>query len=257
MTAIHETAIVDSKAQLGDGVEVGPYCVIGPNVAIGGGTRIMAHAFLEGYTTIGRDCSIFPGACIGTQTQDLKYKGAKSFVEIGDRTVLRECVTVNSSTEEGEVTRVGSGCFLMAYSHVAHKCSVGDGVIMANASQLAGHVIVEDFANIGGVVGVHQFCRIGTMAFVGSSSKVAQDVPPYLLVEGNPAEVHGVNAVGLQRRGVPEGTRILLKHAFRLLYRSDLSTRQALDRIRGELTMCPELEHFIKFIENSERGIIK
>lgn len=257
MSRIHPTAIVDSEANLGRDVQIGPYCVIGPHVTIGDGTRLMSHVVLEGWTTIGQACTIFPFACIGTQTQDLKYAGGKTFVEIGDHTTLREYVTVNSGTAEGEVTRVGSYCLIMACAHVAHTCRVGDGVIMGNATGLAGHVVVEDFAVLSGLSGFHQFVRVGRMAMVGGCSKVTQDVPPFMIVDGNPPAVHGPNVVGLKRHNVSEEAQRQLKHAYRLLYREALSTTQAIERIRSEIPCGAEVAHLIAFVEASARGIIK
>lgn len=254
---VHSTAVVSPGAQLGEGVEIGPYSVIGPQVTIGAGTRLMSHVVLDGRTTIGRECTVFPFASIGTQTQDLKYKGGKTYVEIADRTTVREYVTINSGTNEGEVTKVGSDCHIMAYAHVAHGSVVGNEVIMANGASLAGEVIVEDQANIGGLTGVHQFVRIGRMCFVGGMSRITQDCPPYMIVVGIPAEVPGINSVGLARRGVPDESQALLKQAYKLLYRSGLSTRQAIERIQGEVTMCPEVEYLLAFVGKSERGITK
>jgi len=254
---LHPTAVVSSDAQLGRDVEVGPYCVVGPHVTLGAKTKLMSHVVLDGWTTIGCECVIFPFASIGTQTQDLKYKGGKTFVEIGGRTTVREYVTINSGTSEGEVTKVGSDCHIMAYAHVAHGSVVGNEVIMANGASLAGEVIVEDQANIGGLTGVHQFVRIGKMCFVGGMSRITQDCPPYMIVVGIPAEVPGINSVGLARRNVSEESQALLKQAYKLLYRSGLSTRQAVERIHGEVTMCPEVEYLLAFVEKSERGITK
>lgn len=257
MTIIHPTAIVNDGAKLGEGVEVGPYSIIGGHVTIGSGSRIMPHVVLDGWTGIGSNCTIFPFATIGTQTQDLKYRGAKTFVEIGDRTTIREYVTVNSSTEDGETTRVGADCLLMAYSHVAHACEVGNGVIMANCATLAGHIVVEDEAIIGGLTAVHQFVRIGRLCITGGCTKVIQDCPPFMTVDGNPARVRGTNAVGMKRKNIGSRAQKLLKQAYRVLYRKKLSTSQALEKIRAELEMCPELEHLVSFIEKSERGVIK
>ena len=257
MTTIHPTAIVSPKATLGDGVEIGPYCVIGPDVKVGDGANLHSHVVVDGWTTVGKKCEIFPFASVGTQSQDLKYKGGKTFVEIGDGTTLREYVTVNSGTREGEVTRVGSGCHILACAHIAHGCVLGNGVIMVNSSLLAGEVIIEDQATIGALTGVHQFVRIGRMCFVGGMSRITQDCPPFMIVVGSPPEVPGINSVGLSRRNISEESQVLLKQAHRLLYRSGLSTRQALERIRGEVTMCPEVEYLIAFIEKSERGITK
>ncbi len=257
MTLIHPTAVIESGAELDADVAVGAYAIVGPHVRLGARTRVMPHVFLDGHTTIGPDCVIFPFASIGSQTQDLKFKGGKTFVEIGARTTLREYVTVNSGTNEGDVTRVGEGCHIMAYSHVAHQCTVGNGVIISNAGTLAGHVTVEDFAVIGGLCGVHQFVRIGRMSIMGGCSKATQDIPPYMMADGNPAAVHGVNAVALQRRGISDEARQHLKTAYRILYRENLNTRQALEKIRQNVPLAPEVQHLIEFIEASERGIAR
>lgn len=257
MTRIHPTAIIHDGAQLGVDVEVGPYSIVGSNVRIGDRAKVMPQVFLDGHTSIGSDCTIFPFASIGSQTQDLKFKGGKTFVEIGEGTTLREYVTVNSGTAEGEVTRVGSRCHIMAYCHVAHGSKVGDRVIMANGASLSGDVLVEDDVVIGGMTGIHQFTRIGSYAMVGGMAKITQDVPPYMLVDGSPAGVHGINSVKLQRLNVPAETQSLIKKAFKVIYRDGLSTRQALEKIKAEFTMTPEIERLVKFIETSERGIIK
>ncbi|MFC1462736.1 acyl-ACP--UDP-N-acetylglucosamine O-acyltransferase [Verrucomicrobiota bacterium] len=257
MTSVHPTAIVAEGAELGADVEIGPYCIVGPNVSIGDETRLMSHVVLDGFTRLGSRCTVFPFACIGTQTQDLKYKGDKTSVEIGDGTTLREYVTVNSATNEGEVTSVGTGCHIMAYSHVAHACRVGDEVIMANCATLAGEVVVEDQAILGGLSAVHQFVKIGRLCMTGGCTKVTQDCPPFMIVDGNPANVRGVNVIGLERRGVDAGARKLLKLAYKILYREGLSTSQAVDRIRAEIPGSPEVDHLVSFIESSERGIVK
>jgi len=257
MKEIDKTAVVSPSAVLEDGVFIGPYCVIGPNVKICAGARLMSHIVIDGYTTIGASCSIFPFASIGTQTQDLKYKGGKTFVEIGEGTTLREYVTVNSGTEEGEVTKVGKKCHVMAYCHVAHGCKVGNEVIMANCATLAGYVTVEDMAVIGGLAAVHQFVRIGKMCMIGGCSKITQDCPPFMLVDGNPVSVHGPNSVGLKRRGINENAQRLIKEAYKILYRQNLSVSQAVEKIKAELSLCEEIEYLLKFIELSQRGIIK
>lgn len=257
MTDVHATAVIDSGAELGEGVSVGPYAVIGKNVRIGAGSKIMSHVVLDGWTTVGANCTLFPFACVGTQTQDLKYRGAKTTVEIGDGTVLREYVTVNSSTNEGDVTHVGAGCFIMAYCHVAHACRVGDHVIMANCATLAGEVTVEDRAIIGGLTAVHQFTRVGRMCMVGGCTAVRQDCPPYMLVAGNPAEVSGPNVVGLKRSGMSEESRRGIKEAYKILYLAGLPTSEALARIKAELPGLPEVAHIVEFVEKSERGITK
>lgn len=258
MTEIHPTAVIDPGAQLGEGVRVGPYCVIGPHVKVGAGATLQAHVVLDGWTTIGAGCRLFPFACIGCQTQDLKYRGDRTYVEVGERTTLREYVTVHSGTKPEEVTRVGSDCHILAYSHIAHGCRVGNEVIMSNGVHLAGEVVVEDQVVFGGVQGVHQFTRIGRMCMLGGMSRINQDCPPFMLIEGNPAEVRGLNSIGLKRRQVSEPAQRALKDAYRLLFRAELSTSQAVERIRAELDMTlPELLHLVEFIEQSQRGILK
>lgn len=257
MSSIHPTAIVEHGADLEDGVEVGPYVVIGPNVRIGADTKIMPHVVIDGYTTIGSKCTIYPFACIGTQTQDLKYQGAQTFVEVGDGTIMREYVTINAGTNEGEITKVGAGCVLMTSSHIAHASTVGKSVILGNCAGVAGEVTVGDHAIISPLTGVHQFCRVGTHCFVGGCSRITQDCPPYMVVEGNPASVRGTNSVGLKRHGVDDSVRKSLKQAHRILFREDLSVRNAVDKIKSELEMCSEVQHLLEFIEEADRGIIR
>ena len=254
---IHPTAIIHADAQLGADVDIGPYCIVGAHIRLGDRTRLLGHVFLDGHTTIGTDCTIFPFASIGTQTQDLKFKGGQTSVEIGNRTTLREYVTVNSGTNEGDVTRVGEGCHIMASCHVAHQCVVGNGVIMSNLATLAGHVIVEDRAIIGGMSGVHQFVRVGTLSMIGACSKATQDIPPYVIADGNPATLHGTNSVGLQRNNMDPEIRSRIKEAYRILCRSGLSTSQALERIEAEIAACAEIDRLVTFIKASERGIAK
>jgi UDP-N-acetylglucosamine acyltransferase len=257
MKQIHPTAIIAPEAVLGDDVDIGPYCVVGPDVKLGTGTRLVAHVVVDGHTTLGEGCEVHPFARLGGKTQDLKYSGGTTYVEVGDRTVLRECVTVNSGTRDGEVTRVGPGCLLMAYCHVAHGCVLGNGVIVSNGTQFAGEVQVEDRAIISGLVAVHQFCRIGTMSMVGGSLKLTQDVPPYMLVDGPDPKVHGVNLVGLTRRGFSEETRNALKQAHRLLFRSEINVGEALARIEAELPDMPEIRHLVGFYRSSNRGVTR
>ncbi len=257
MTSIHPSAIVHEGAQLGVDVEIGPYSIVGANVKLGDRTRIMAHVFMDGRTTVGADCVVYPFASVGAQSQDRKFKGGATFVEIGDRTTLREYVSVHSGTKEGETTQVGSDDLILAYCHIAHGCKVGNRVTMANSSALSGEVVVEDEAVIGGMTGVHQFTRIGRLAMVGGLSRITQDVPPFMLIEGNPATARSVNTVGMERRGVSPESVASIKKAYRLLYREGLSTRQAVERIRSEVPACPEVSHLLSFIEASERGIIK
>jgi UDP-N-acetylglucosamine acyltransferase len=257
MSSIHPTAVIEDGAQLGSDVTIGAYCVIGKHVSIGDGSCLHPHVVIDGHTTIGANCNLFSFACIGSQTQDLKFRGGSSTVDIGEGTTLREYVTVNSGTHEGEQTVVGAKCHIMAYCHVAHACHVGNNVIMANGATLAGDVRVEDQAVIGGLSGVHQFCRIGRMCMVGGCTKIVKDCPPYMMVDGNPAMVRGLNLIGLERRGVSPEDRQLLKKAYRLLYRQSLSVQQAIDKIRETLGSFESLDHLVAFVEASERGILK
>jgi len=252
---IHQTAIVHPNAQIGDNVEIGPYVVIGENVAIGAGTKIYPHVVIDGWTTIGKNCKIFSGASIGSPPQDFKFKDEKSYVTIGDDTVIRECATVNRPVGNGEVTKVGSGVFMMAYAHVAHNCIVGNHVVMANAATLAGHVTIGDRAVIGGLAGVHQFVHIGDLVMIGGLTKITQDIPPYLLVDGNPAQIHGINRVGLMRNGFSEESRREIKKIFKVLYRSNLNLSQAQESLK-EMEQTSEVRKFLDFLEErSRRGI--
>jgi UDP-N-acetylglucosamine acyltransferase len=254
---IHPTAIVEKGAELGHGVTVGPFSYIGPRVVLGEGTRVGLHAVIEGRTTIGPRCQIHHGAVIGNLPQDLKYRGAPSEVVIGSDTTVREYATIHAATEEGERTLVGDHVLMMAYAHVAHNCRIGSHVILANAVNLAGHVRVDDYAIVGGLTPIHQFVAIGCHAFVGGGSRVPQDVPPYVKAAGNPLRACGLNAVGMDRRGIPAEVRLELKRAYRILYRSQLNVMQALDRILRELKPYPEVHEFVEFVRSSERGIVR
>ena len=254
---IHETAVVYPGARIGKNVEIGPYSVIGENVEIGEGTVIGPHVVITGWTSIGRDCKIYQFASIGEEPQDLKFAGEKSYVFIGDRTKIREGATVHRATGEGEETRIGNDCLLMAYTHVAHNCVLGNNIIMSNASMLAGHVVVEDRVVIGGITGVHQFVKIGRNAMIGGTSKLVQDVVPYTIVDGHPAYVVGLNSVGISRAGIPVESRRNIKKAYKILYRSGLSLAQAIAVIEQEVDTCEEVEHFLRFLRNAERGICR
>ena len=254
---IHETAVVYPGARIGKNVEIGPYSVIGENVEIGEGTVIGPHVVITGWTSIGRDCKIYQFASIGEEPQDLKFAGEKSYVFIGDRTKIREGATVHRATGEGEETRIGNDCLLMAYTHVAHNCVLGNNIIMSNASMLAGHVVVEDRVVIGGITGVHQFVKIGRNAMIGGTSKLVQDVVPYTIVDGHPAYVVGLNSVGISRAGIPVESRRNIKKAYKILYRSGLSLAQAIAMIEQEVDSCEEVEHFLRFLRNAERGICR
>jgi UDP-N-acetylglucosamine acyltransferase len=255
--AIHSTAIVDAKAELGAETIVGPYCVVGPGVVLGEKCWLQHHVTLTGPTRGGRENKFYAYCSIGQQTQDLKYAGEPTYLEIGDGNTFREFCTINRSTKSDGKTRVGSRGNFLAYSHIGHDCRVGDSVVFSNNGTLAGHVEVGDHAVMGGLTAVHQFCRIGRFAITGGCSKIVQDVPPFLIADGNPAEIRGINQVGMERAGFSQQSLKAIKEAFRLLYRSKLNTRQAIEKMRTEIEPVEEIGQLIEFIEKSERGIIR
>ncbi len=257
MSLLHPTAIIAAGAELGPDVEVGPYCTVGAKVRLGAGTRLISHAVIDGDTELGAGCTVFPFASVGLQTQDLKFRGGLSRTVIGSSTTIRECVTIHAATSEGGITRIGDHGHIMAYAHVAHDSHVGHHVILSNGAQVAGHVVVEDRAIISAMSGLHQFGRVGTLSFVGAYCKVTQDVPPYMLVDGSPARVPAINAVGLKRAGLSDEVQRVLKQAHRLLYRSDLVTSDALREIETTLPPTEEIQRLVAFIRSSERGIVK
>jgi UDP-N-acetylglucosamine acyltransferase len=252
---IHPTAIVSKKAKLAGDVIVGPFVLIGDNVVIGAGTKIGARCVIDGNTSIGKSCEIFTGAVLGSRPQDLKFKGEKTFLEIGDENIIREYCTFNPATEEGGKTLVGNNNLFMAYSHVAHDCVVGSNCIIANNGTLAGHVTIEDGAVVGGLVAIHQFVRMGTLSIVGGCSKVVQDIPPYSTCDGHPARVYGLNLIGLRRRNIAKESIEALERAFKILFNLGLSPRHAVEKIEKEVKLTPEVSHLINFIKTSERGI--
>lgn len=254
---IHSTAVVHLDAKIGQGVIIGPGAVIGENVSIGDGTKIGANVVVGGWTTIGQRCELYPGSAVGLEPQDLKFKGEKSFCNIGDETVIRECVTISRATGEGEETRIGNNCLFQACTHVAHNCIVGNNVIMSNCAGLAGHVIVEDRVVIGGIAGIHQFVKIGRNAMVGGMAKVVQDIPPYVIADGQPARVIGLNSVGLSRAGISEEVRHDLKQAFRIIYRSGFSLSRAIEEMEMQLNSSVEIENLLRFLRNADRGIMR
>ncbi|HEV8598248.1 MAG TPA: acyl-ACP--UDP-N-acetylglucosamine O-acyltransferase [Gemmatimonadales bacterium] len=255
MTWIHPTALVDPGARLGQGVEVGPWAIVGPGVNIGDGCKLGPHASLERNVRLGAGSRVGQGSILGGDPQDLKYRGEESWVEVGEGVVIREYSTVNRGTAQSGTTRIGAGSYLMSYVHVAHDCQIGEGVILSNGTQLAGHVTIQDRANLSGLVAVHQFVTIGTLAFIGGCSRVTQDIPPYVKAVGNPVELFGLNTLGLQRAGVPADTIAVLKRLYRLCFNSELNFSQALDRARMELPALPEVERFLEFLATSERGV--
>lgn len=255
---IHPTAIIDKNADLDTTVKVGPYTIVKDNVTIGPGTEIGSHVTIDRYTDIGADCRIFDHASVGSVPQDLKFKGEKTCLKIGRGTVIREFATLNRGTASGGgITEVGENNLLMAYAHVAHDCITGKGVIMANNATLAGHIICEDYATLGGLVAVHQFVRIGAYAYVGGKSAVVKDIPPYVIAAGDRARLHGLNNVGLKRHGFSSETLLLLKRAYRILFRIGLTLNEAIERVSAELGQDPEVATLIKFIQNSSRGITR
>ena len=253
----HPTAIIHPRAQLGADCEIGPYCVIGEHVRLGDRCRLHSHVVIDGHTKLGAENEIFPFASIGLKTQDLKWKGGITRTEIGDANTFREYVTIHSATGDGEVTTVGSHNHILAYCHLAHNVTLGSHVIMSNVATLAGHVLVEDHAVIGGLAAVHQFCRIGKFAMIGGCSKVVQDVPPYMIADGNPAETRTINKVGMERHGVTDKAQTAIKKAYKILFREGLSIPNALKKIEEEIKPSPELAHLLQFVRASERGISK
>ncbi len=254
-SGIHPTAIVAPDVQCGERVTVGPYAIIENDVTIGDGTIIDSHVRIGPGTRLGKDCRVFHGAAIGGPPQDLKYAGEKTELFVGDRTVIREFVTLSRGTKHSYKTVVGSDCLLMAYAHVAHDCRVGDHVILANAVNLAGHVTLEDWVIIGGVVPVHQFVRIGAHCMIGGGYRVPKDIVPYALAAGYPLKVVGLNRLGLKRRGFAKEQLAPLSRAYRLLFRAKLNTTQALERIKSEVEQSVEVRQLVAFVESSERGI--
>lgn len=254
-TQVHSTALVDPDADLGRGVVVGPYAIVGPGVRVDEGTTVGPHVLIERDTRIGKDCRLHKGVVLGSDPQDLKYAGEATVLDVGDRTVIREYATLNRGTAASGRTIVGSDCLLMAYSHVAHDCVIGNHVILSNAVNMAGHVAIEDWAVVGGLTGVHQFVRIGAHAFVGGASRISQDVAPYIRVSGSPPRLYGLNSVGLERRGFSADVVAALKATYRILFQSGLNVSQGLARAEAEVPQLPEVRHLIEFIRSSERGI--
>ncbi len=257
MAQIHETAIIGAGAQIADDVIIGPYCTVSSQAVIGSGTELISHVVVEGNTTLGEGNRVSPFAVLGGRTQDLKFEGGDPGVKIGNNNTIREYVTVNAATNEGDFTTVADNCLLMAYAHIAHCCHIGNQVIIANACQIAGHVTIEDLATIEGLVGIVQFLRVGKLAFVGAMSKITKDLPPFMIGHGDPLEVRGFNRIGLERRGVDEAGRKAIKEAYRILYRQNAPVAQTLDKIEAEVEQTPEIKHLLEFCRASEKGITR
>jgi UDP-N-acetylglucosamine acyltransferase len=255
--SIHPTAIISPKAELGTDCEVGPYCIIGDHVTLGDHCRLLHHVNIEGYANIGDSNLFHPFSTIGTKTQDLKYTGEPTWLEMGDHNEFREFTSINRGTAPGEKTTIGSHNLFLTYSHVAHNCEVGSHCILSNNGTLGGHVIVEDHVIVSGLAAIHQFCRVGQHSMIGGCSKIVQDVPPYFIADGNPASVRAVNVVGLQRRGFTEDQITIIRRARRSLYDENLNTSQALALLEEELGCQPEVQTIINFVRNSQRGIIR
>jgi UDP-N-acetylglucosamine acyltransferase len=255
---IHPTAIVHPKAELDEGVEIGPYSIIAENVKIGKDTNVSSHVTIEKFTQIGKRCHIYQFVSIGTPPQDLKFKGEKSDLIIGNDNTIREFVTINrASSHGGGVTMIGNNNFLMAYCHIAHDCKIGSNIIMANAATLAGHIEIEDFAIIGGLVAIHQFVRIGAYSIIGGASAVSKNVPPYVMAVGNRARLFGLNITGLKRNNFPEATINNLKKAYKIIFRSGMTLNNALEKVRLEIPDSDEVNNLVEFIQKSERGFCR
>jgi len=254
---IHASAIIHPKAKIDPGCEIGSYCVIGEHVTLGENCKLHSHVVVDGHTKLGARNEIFPFAAIGMKTQDLKYKGGAPRLEIGDDNVFREGVTVHCGTNDGEATVIGSHNLFIIHAHVAHDCILGNHIIMSGFAGLAGHCVVEDHAIFAGYVAVHQFCRIGKLSMIGGCSKIVQDVPPFMIVDGNPGETRTINKVGLERAGLSDGAQTALRAAYKIIFREGLSTPNALAKVEAELPALPEVQHLVQFIRASERGICK
>ena len=257
MSLLHPTAIIHPRAQLGIDCEVGPYCVIGENVILGDRCKLHPHVVVDGHTRMGQGNELFPFAAIGMKTQDLKYKGGSPRLEIGDHNVFREGVTVHCATNDGDATVIGSHNLFIIQAQVAHDCILGNHIIMSGFAGLAGHCVVEDQAIFAGYVAVHQFCRIGRLSMIGGCSKIVQDVPPFMIVDGNPGETRTINKVGLERNGISEAAQAALKQAYKIIFREGLTITNALAKVESELPALAEVQHLVRFIRASERGISK
>jgi UDP-N-acetylglucosamine acyltransferase len=254
---IHPTAIIHPNARIGADCDIGAYCVIGEHVEVGARCRLHSHVVVEGHTRLGTDNEIYPFACIGAKTQDLKHKGGITRLEMGNYNVVRECATIHSATNDGDATTIGDHNLFLCYSHIAHDCKLGNHIIISGYGGLAGHVTMEDHSILSGSSGVHQFCRVGRMSIIGGASKVVQDVPPFMLVDGNPAVARTINKIGMERNGVSEEAINALRSAYKILFREGLTIPNSLSKIEAELPALPEVRHLVEFVRTSERGISK
>ena len=257
MTTIDPTAIVSEKAEIGNNVVIGPFSIIEDDVKIGDDCQIASHVLISAGTELSKNCKVHKGAVLGTDPQDLKFENEKTFLQIGENTTIREFATLNRATTHSFYTRIGNNCLIMAYAHVAHDCQVGNNVVLANSVNLAGHVIIEDFVGIGGLTPVHQFVKIGTQSFIGGGFRIPKDVPPYILAMGEPLRFAGLNKIGMQRRGFSKETLIAIRQAYKILYRQNNTTKEAIVQISGQFSEIPEVMHLVNFLKNSERGVIR
>ena len=253
---IHPTAIVHKEAKIGDNVKIGPFSIVEKNTSIGDNTEIGSSVLIKEFSSIGQECKIFKGAVVGEIPMDLKFEGEKSSLQIGDRTTVREFCTLHRGTKDKKITKIGSDCLLMSYSHVAHDVVVGNNVIVSISVNIAGHAEIDDFAIIGGCTPVHQFCKVGKHAFIGGGRLILQDVPPYILATGEPLRYAGINSVGLRRRKFSAKSRAQIKKAYSLIYQSDLNTSQAVMKIKEDFDVSDEINVILEFIERSDRGLI-
>jgi UDP-N-acetylglucosamine acyltransferase len=255
---IHPTAIVSPKATIGDNVTIGPFAIVGDHVTINTGTTVANHAVIDPYVEIGSDCHIFQFASVGATPQSLKFKGEETWTKIGNRTIIREFVTINRGTADGGgITQIGDDCLLMAYVHIAHDCILGNRVVMANSAGLAGHVVIGNHVTVGAFSGIHQFVRIGDHAFIGGKSLLVKDIVPYVLAQGDRATLHGLNTVGLKRQGFTPETIKQLKKTYRIIFRIGLTLNEAIERVAADVDPIPEVNAFIDFIKSSERGLTR
>jgi len=257
MTNIHPTAIIGKSANIGENVAIGPYSIIEDDVTINDDCKIASHVLISKGTELGKSCKIHNGAVLGTDPQDLKFEDEKTFLQIGENTTIREFATLNRATTHSYYTRIGNNCLIMAYAHVAHDCQVGNNVVLANSVNLAGHVIIEDFVGIGGLTPVHQFVKIGTQCFIGGGLRIPKDVPPYILAMGEPLRFAGLNKIGMQRRGFSDEALTAIKQAYRILYRQNNTTAEAIDKISNQFSEISEVMHLVDFLKNCDRGIIR
>lgn len=257
MAKIHPTAVIDPNAKIDDSAIIGPHCVVGPNVTIGPHCNLIALCYLDGYTTLGANNTVYPGASIGAPPQDMGFDPTKkSFVEIGDNNTFRENISIHRGTKENSITKIGNNCYIMANAHIAHNCQLGNNIIMVNYAGVAGYVTLNDGCFLSGVAVIHQFCSVGRFAMLSASSAISKDLPPFMIADGRNGAVRGVNVVAMRRNGFSNDAIRRIKDVYNIFYRSDLNVKNALDKIKNEVEQTEEVKEFINFVENSERGVL-